>query len=128
MTRNHSISPFIQVCGTERNTSGRQCEQHQTCGLQLQVGMLLRLKKTMADIEGTMQLVVGAYIFSQGHPTCLVGFLPRSKVKWADKYDGKFAQVDEFLCFSESRYEREKSHGKGGIVNCTLLDSVPDFE
>jgi hypothetical protein len=119
---------FVQIWGLEKGDSGRSCEEHDICGSHVTVGMLLRLQKSVMVIEGIAQLVVGAYIFKQGHQTCLVGFLPKSKLKWANEYNHRFIQVDEFLSQSANKYEREKSHGKGGIINCTLLDSVPEFE
>ena len=71
-----------------------------------QLSYLLMLKLTVllddstdADVE---EMAIGVHWVTDGIDRCLVGFLPCHCVRHKQKYEGRVAQVVEFLKLSES--------------------------
>lgn len=58
---------------------------------------------------------------TDGIDRCLVGFLPRHMVRHSERYEGKIAQIVEFLNVSESKSARERSYKNRGMVMAALL-------
>jgi hypothetical protein len=57
-----------------------------------------------------------------------VGFLPRQSLNNAEKFDGKLAQITEFLAESDSPHCRRLSHRNRGIVRAVIITGGPtDF-
>jgi hypothetical protein len=74
----------------------------------------------LAD-NGKMEVAVGVYWVTDGIDRCLVGYLPRHLIKFRDEYDGRVAQVVEFLKLSESSSQRSRSHRNRGMCTAAFL-------
>jgi hypothetical protein len=61
---------------------------------------------------------------------CRVGYLPRHILKHKKAYDGRAAQIVEFLALSESTSDKAKSHRNAGVCRAVLLelDRLPDSD
>jgi hypothetical protein len=66
-------------------------------------------------------MAVAAYKVTKGVDSCRVGFLPRFCLKHANKFDGKLAQVTEFLAESDSPHCRRLSHRYRGVVRAVII-------
>ena len=67
------------------------------------------------------ETAIGVYWVTDGIKRCLVGFLPKHCVRHQHKYDGRVAQVVEFLRHSESPLQRQRSHRKRGVCMAAFL-------
>jgi hypothetical protein len=71
---------------------------------------------------------VAAYKVTEGIDSCRVGFLPRQCLRHADKFDGKLAQITEFLSESDSPHCHRLSHRNRGVVRAMIITGgVQDF-
>ena len=66
---------------------------------------------------------MGVYWVTDGVDRCLVGFLPRHLVLHKSQYDGKIAQVVEFLKDAESASLRNRSYKNRGICRAVIIDA-----
>jgi hypothetical protein len=80
----------------------------------------------LADNDDKEETAIGVYWVTDGIDSrCLVGFLPRSCVKKNSHiYNGRVAQVVEFLSTSESPSSQKKSQAKRGVCMAALLQSI----
>jgi hypothetical protein len=90
---------------------------------------VVRLRQVQILTEnGREEMAVAAYKVTEGVDSCRVGFLPRFCLKHADKFDGKLAQVTEFLAESDSPHCRRLSHRYRGVVRAVIITGGPsDF-
>lgn len=89
---------------------------------------VVRLRKVqIINDQGREETAVAAYWVTDGVDLCRVGFLPRQYIKDADKYDGKLAQITEFLSESESSYCRRLSHRNRGMCHAAIITGGPEF-
>ena len=114
----------VNIVGIEASSNGRCCEEHSVCGVVLQHDSLVRIRKVQVSIGGQEEMALAVYWVTDGVDRCRVGFLPRYMKKQANTYDGKLAQVTEFLKDSEFASEREKSHRGKGVCRAALVELV----
>ena len=83
-----------EIVGTESNTQGRSCEEHDICGLVMAEDVVLRFRKVQVVVDGNKEeSAIAAYHVSDGIGRCRVGFLQCHLVKHCWKqYDGVLAQ------------------------------------
>jgi hypothetical protein len=81
----------------------------------------LSLFVSVSSDHGVEETALGAYWVTDGIDRCLVGFLPRHCVKHKLKYEGRVAQVVEFLKTSESPSARQRSHRNRGVCLAAFL-------
>ena len=72
---------------------------------------------------GAEESAIGVYWVTDGIDRCLVGFLPRHCVRHFDQYEGRIAQVVEFLKSWESPSARRRSHLKRGVCMAAFLEN-----
>ena len=60
--------------------------------------------------QGQEEAAIGVFLIKDGIDRCLVGFLPRHNIRHRLDFDGKSAQVVEFLHLSPSPAVRARSH------------------
>ena len=67
------------------------------------------------------ETAVAAYWVTDGVDRCLVGFLPRHCVQHRAHYEGRVAQIVEFLSCSESTLQQRQSHLNKGVCMAAFL-------
>ncbi len=65
---------------------------------------------------------MGVYWVTDGLDRCLVGFLPRKMVRMRNDFDGKVAQVTEFLKASDYAADRSRSRRMHGICMAAIIN------
>jgi hypothetical protein len=111
-----------------QGSRGRSCEHHAICGNNLILDCVVRLRKVqiVAD-DGHEETAVAAYWVSDGVDLCRVGFLPQQFIKHANKFDGKLAQITEFLAMSDSPSCRRLSCRYRGMCRAAIITGGPEF-
>jgi hypothetical protein len=125
----HPEGIVVDIVGIEESNRGRSCERHAVCGDHLNLDYILRLRKVqIVNDEGREETAVAAFWVSDGIDSCRVGYLPRHFIKNADKFDGKLAQITEFLAESDSPSCRRLSHRNRGVCRDAIISGGPyDF-
>lgn len=99
---------MVDIVGVNTGDRGRSCEEHDICGSALGLDFVVRFRSVqIVGDDGKEETALAAYWVTDGIDCCRVGFLPRHLVKHKKVYDGKAAQIVEFLALSES--PRDKS-------------------
>jgi hypothetical protein len=75
-------------------------------------------------VNGKEETALAVFWVTDGVDRCKVGFLSRHLVKHKDHYDGKTAQIVEFLETSACPSARAKSHRNKGVARAVLLEAV----
>ena len=88
-----------EIVGLCSSFSGRACEQHACCGINVAAGKLLHLKIDTLELEeGLPEAVDKAVLIWDGTKTCTIGFLPRHIVarhQAREQFSNKFVQLIE---------------------------------
>lgn len=94
------------------------------------VGDIIRLQKTVVDVDGRPEDAVKAVLIRFGRDSCTVGFVPKVLIYAPRIRDhlNKFAQVIELYKDSKNKVKREKSHRNCGVAACVFLHDVPVSE
>ena len=84
----------------------------------------------LLDDLNRFETAVKAVLIQEGVERCVVGFVPRSLLRYADALHKKFVQVTELYASSSLKSERARSHRNGGMALCVLLEdeSIQSFE
>jgi hypothetical protein len=101
----------FEIVGLFSSTNGRSCCCHKTCGKVVVVGDLLRLVRTVVDIDGRTESAIKLVRIIDGCDGCTIGFVPRVQSRLRKVVDclDKFAVVRELYSSSNNSYKREKS-------------------
>lgn len=119
----HPSGVVVDIVGIKRGDRGRSCEEHEVCGTVLSIDCLVRLRKVNLCVGGREEAAIAVYWVSDGVDRCRVGFLPRHFVKHYRAYDGKLAQVTEFLATSDSPGDVAKSNRCCGVCRAVLVEA-----
>jgi hypothetical protein len=133
-----------EIVGLHSGTHGRSCERHEACGLEVEVGSIVRFKMDviMVDRAGGIQVdevapgnqvpetVLKVVLVEDGRETCHVGFLPRHislRAVQCRRLHGQYAQVIELYdqLDEEVSYKRTKSQRNYGMASFVLLNDAP---
>ena len=124
---NHPTGIMVEIIGTECNTQGRSCEEHNFCGSLLAEDVVVRFRKVQVIINQKEESAIAVYIVSDGIDGCHVGFLQCHLVKHWKLYDGLLAQVTEIYSNSStSPTSRRKFYCNRGCCIATIILSLPD--
>lgn len=124
----HPQGIVVDIVGIEESSRGRSCEQHAVCGNNLILDCVVCLRKVqIVNDLGHEEKAVAAYWVSDGVDLCRVGFLPRQFIKHAAKFDGKLAQITEFLAESDSPSCRRLSHRNRGMCRAAVITGGQEF-
>lgn len=120
----HPNEPLIEIVGIQESGRGRSCEEHNVCGEALMLDSVVRFRSIqIINEKGKEETAIGVFWVTDGVDRCLVGFLPRHLVKHSVQYEGRVAQVVEFLRESESPSQRKRSHQNRGICMAAWLQN-----
>jgi hypothetical protein len=124
----HPQGVVVDIVGIEEPSRGRSCELHDVCGTNLVLDCIVRIRKIqIVNDDGLEETAVAAYWVTDGVDLCRVGFLPRHFIKQADKFDGKLAQITEFLEMSDSPSDRRLSYCNRGMCRAAIITGGPEF-
>ncbi len=116
------------IVGIRASSNGRCCEEHDVCGSVLKIDSLVWFKSVQVVINGKEQTAIAVYWVTDGVDQCCVGFLPWYTVKHKELYEGKLAQVIEFLEESNFPGNRAKSHRSRGVCHAAVVSYSPTPE
>jgi hypothetical protein len=123
----HPTGITVDIVGTESNTQGRSCEEHDICGSVLAVDVVVRFRKVQVIVDGKEESAISANLVSDGIDQCRVGFLPRHLLKHCKQYDGVLAQVIEvYSKDSASPTRRRKFHRNKGCCVASIISSLSE--
>jgi len=123
----HPTGITVEIVGTESNTQGRSCEEHDICGSVMAEDIVVRFRKVQVVVDGKEESAVAAYLVSDGIDRCRVGFLQRHLLKHWKQYDGVLAQViDVYSEDSGSPTSRRKFHRNKGCCVAAIISSLSD--
>lgn len=126
MAPSHPSGISVEIVGLKASDRGRSCEEHDVCGSVLKIDSVVRFRAEQIDVQGKEETALAVYWVTDGVDRCKVGFLPRHLIKHKCEYDGKTAQIVDFLETSESPSDRSKSHRNMGIAIAALLESTTE--
>ena len=106
----HPSVILIDIVGINASDKGRSCEEHANCGSVLKIDTLVRFRSIQIWCNGEEETALAVYWVMDGMDPCRVGFLPRHLLKHKTAYNGKLAQIVEFVADSDSPADRAKSH------------------
>lgn len=118
----HPSGISVEIVGLKSSDHGRSCEAHTVCGSVLKIDSVVRFRAEQVYINDKEETALSVYWVTDGVDRCKVGFLPRHLVKHKQDYDGKIAQIVEFLETSESPSDRAKSKRNMGVAVAALLE------
>ncbi len=123
----HPTGITVEIVGTESNTQGRSCEEHDICGSVMAEDVVVRFRKVQILVNGKEESSIAAYHVSDGIDRCRVGFLQRHLLKHWKLYDGVLAQViDVYSKECESPRSRKKFKRNQGCCVAAIISSLPD--
>jgi hypothetical protein len=124
MAPTHPTGVIIEIVGLNASDHGRSCEEHTVCGAEvLEIDAVVRFKAEQIVVNGKEETALAVFWVTDGVDRCKVGFLPRHLIKHKDNYDGKTAQIVEFLDTSACPSARAKSHRNKGVARAVLLEA-----
>jgi hypothetical protein len=120
----------FEIFGLSSNTSGRSCNLHECCGSQVTVGDIVRLKKTLVDLDHGTEEAVACILVRRGRETCTVAYVPRALLHWPSiaEHINKHAQIVEMYVMSRNTHKRRKCHLNMGVAGCVFIDEIPQDE
>ena len=98
-------------------------EEHASCGSVLRVDTLVWFRSVQIWCNGQEETAFAVYWVMDGIDKCRVGFLPHHHLKHKAAYDGKLAQIVEFVADSNSPADRAKSHQCYGLCRAVLVEA-----
>ena len=122
----HPSGILVDIVGINASDKGRSCEEHANCGSVLKIDTLVRFRSIQIWCSGEEETALAVYWVTDGIDRCRVGFLPRHLLKHKTAYNGKLAQIVEFVADSDSPADRAKSHRCYGLCRAVLVEAEPD--
>ena len=119
----HPSGILVDIVGINASDKGRSCEEHANCGSVLKIDTLVRFRLVQISCNGQEETALAVYWVTDGIDRCRVGFLPRHLLKHQAAYNGKLAQVVEFVAESNSPADRAKSHRCYGLCRAVLVEA-----
>ena len=102
----HPSDILVDIVRINASDKGRSCEEHANCGSSRQE-----------------ETALAFYWVTDGIDQCRMGFLPRHLLKHQAAYNGKLAQIVEFVAESNSPADRAKSHRCYGLCRAVLVEA-----
>jgi hypothetical protein len=114
----------VELYGLLGCTNGRSCERHTCCGESVILGDILRIKRTVVTINGSLDDAIKFVSIVDGCEKCTVGFVSKALFSNMSALTDKFVEVVEFYGTSPNSFKRRKSNSNKGMALCRLVDSV----
>ena len=102
---------------------GRSCEEHASCGSVLRVDTLVQFRSVQIWCNGQEKTALAVYWVMDGIDQCRGGFLPCHLLKHKAAYNGKLAQIVEFVADSDSPADSTKWHQCYGLCIAVLVEA-----
>lgn len=120
----------IEICGLANSGNGRSCTIHNVCGCSVSTGDVLRLRATVANINGEIEDAIILVKIVNGMEACNVAYVPRmqSRLPTVREQVGRFCMVTELYKDSFNTYKRRKDNHMMGAGLAVLLDTIPQQE
>jgi hypothetical protein len=117
----------FEIVGLFSSSNGRFCCQHKICGEHLCVGDVLRLVKTVIEIDQRNEEAIKLVKIIDGSDGCTVGFIPRvqSRLPKVSRNINSFCVVQELYQSSNSVYKQKKGDKNHGMASAILLSCIP---
>jgi hypothetical protein len=118
----------LEIVGLYGSSNGRSCCVHGECGRYVKVGDLLRLKRTVATVDGREEDAVKLVKISDGVEGCTVAFIPRLTIiqtATVRRNLEQFCVVKSIYEKSSSNFCRQKSFRSRGMAGVVLLNDIP---
>ena len=122
----HPSGILIDIVGINTSDKGRSCEEHANCGSVLKIDTLVRFRSIQIWCNGEEETDLAVYWVTDGIDRCRVGFLPHHLLKHKTAYNGKLAQIVEFVTDSDSPADRAKLHRCYGLCRAVLVEAEPE--
>ena len=119
----HPFGILIDIVGINASDKGRSCEEHANCGSVLRIDTLVQFRLVQIWCNGQEETAFAVYWVMDGIDRCRVGFLPHHLIKHQAAYNGKLAQIVEFVAESNSPADRAKSHRCYGLCRAVLVEA-----
>ena len=119
----HPSGILIDIVGINASDKGRSCEEHSNCGSALRIDTLVQFRLVQIWCNGQEETALAVYWVTDGIDRCRVGFLPHHLIKHQAAYNGKLAQIVEFVAESNSPADRAKSHRCYGLCRAVLVEA-----
>ena len=119
----HPSGILVDIVGINASDKGRSCEEHASCRSVLKIDTLVRFRLVQIWCNGQEETALAVYWVTAGIDRCRVGFLPRHLLKHHAAYNGKLAQIVEFVAESNSPADRAKSHWCYGLCRAVLVEA-----
>jgi hypothetical protein len=114
---------LVDIVGIKAHNRGRSCEEHTCCGSILELDTVVRFRSVqIVNDDGKEETALAVYWVTDAIDRCRVGFLPRHLIKHKDAYDGRTAQIVEFLAVSDSPSDKAKSSRNAGVCRAVMLE------
>ena len=123
-TRRESI--VLEIIGTRVGDRYRRCDEHNVCGVVVEEDVVVRLRKEQMLVDGKEETAIAVHWVTGGDDRCRLGFLKRSMVMHALRYDGVLAQVTRVLGGGAqfSTAERRLYHQNMGCCYATIISEL----
>ena len=114
----------FDIVGTNIGDHGRSCTAHHVCGVQVEEGTVVTLKREIILVDGLEEVAIAVYL-AAGERRCRVGFTPRHLVNNIE-YDGARARVIEVYSAHDmkSSIKRKKVCHNHGFAVAELLQTM----
>ena len=89
----------------------------------MKIDTLVRIRSVQIWCDGQEETALAVYWVTDGIDRCRVGFLPRHLLKHQAAYNGKLAQIVEFIAESNSPADRAKLHRCYGLCRAVLVEA-----
>ena len=119
----HSSGILVDIVGINASDKGRSCEEHASCGSVLRVDTLVQFRSVQIWCNGQEETTLAVFWVMDGIDQCRVGFLPCHLLKHKAAYNGKLAQIVEFVADSDSPADWAKSHQCYGLCRAVLVEA-----
>ena len=117
------MDPDLEIVGLYSDTNERSCVLHETCGMTVKQGDVLRLVQSVVEINGVVEPAVKCVKVVNGIDACTVAFVPRIYQKQPKVQDhlNKFVTVLELYADSNNTYKRNLSTSNFGMAAVVFL-------
>jgi hypothetical protein len=119
------------MVGMIGSSNGRNCERHQCCGKHVQLGDLVRLKRTVVSVsrndQATDAETIAIVRIEDGVETCTVEFNPhvQMNVPKVVRSFNKLCFVAEFYDILDNQYIRGIAQRNSGMTGLNLVNQIP---
>ena len=120
----------FEIVGLRASTNGRSCTKHACCGMHVKCNDLVKVKKTVATVNGKIEEAGQVVLVKNGDESCVIAFVPKIILK-NDNLEtilGSYAQITELYKDSKNTYKQSKDHNGCGMASCRLLNSINNYK